>query len=814
MSNKSTTPTTPLLRCDLCHITLFDSYSLESHFTGKKHQKAARNVDLRTRQEGKAVYVTGLGELKLTEVHGYMNTFGTVVNLAVGENKDIPGRLHHVIVEFESEEVVSAILSKKIRDKHKVEVPGSNPPAFRTIKIFERKFKEQRPKSPSPPVCNGVSHEQVKLRLALLWECEEQLEELVNLTHIDAEEVQQRVDICKNIQRTFSRTQFSSCILYPFGSSVSRLGFPGCDLDIYLELGDPVETSSSSSLMNNIPISMTEQQKVRSAMKVLREIPQCSRLNPILAARVPILKFVHRPTGIHCDISFKDRTSVRNTEFIRFCTETDTRVRSLMVSVRYFARHYGLAGGGGGLKMSNYALTMLVIVYLQQLEQPLLHSVLELQAVPGLEKDIINNWNCNFCQDLSKIRPLPVNTSSTLQLLAGFLQFFSKLDFASFILCPLLGKVVPKTEFLSPSFMQTPLLSIPSILGPTGLQTEKAICLQDPFELSHNVCRNLPDKAVKILVNHLEEASNVVNSCILQETRPVGGLLNMFCMEVRVEEVVKEEKINNLLKEVEISKKILFINNFNIPLNQEYLSWFSESVQCGVGGDDTGDKSDFILECMNHLLEIALGDCLKMIEQEVDIKNVNLENYDNAELNISDQINADKVVPAVDKKGLAESGTKRCGSEDGAETLNKRSKLYPSPVYRAGAAWTVWSQVWVGRRKLGAILEKGDLDTTKWEARISEKVMEMEVRLAEPEVAFRVHMLSRREAGCVWVGLEKLHSRKKAFESLVTWLSSFIPDLVDRLAKEKVEDVKKIVNQTKKKMDYPIENDKQDVTKV
>ena len=36
-----------------------------------------------------------------------------------------------------------------------------------------------------------------------------------------------------------------------------------------------------------------------------RRIPHCVYVTPIPRARVPIVKFVHRHTGIHCDISFK-----------------------------------------------------------------------------------------------------------------------------------------------------------------------------------------------------------------------------------------------------------------------------------------------------------------------------------------------------------------------------------------------------------------------------------------------------------------------------------------------------------------------------
>ena len=40
-------------------------------------------------QEGKAVFLTRLGELRLPEIHSYMSTFGTVVNMEVREDKSM-----------------------------------------------------------------------------------------------------------------------------------------------------------------------------------------------------------------------------------------------------------------------------------------------------------------------------------------------------------------------------------------------------------------------------------------------------------------------------------------------------------------------------------------------------------------------------------------------------------------------------------------------------------------------------------------------------------------------------------------------------
>merc|ERR550519_1995118 len=71
-----------------------------------------REIDLQERQEGKAVFVTNLGSLKLPEILEYMSTFGVVVNLCPGQDRNLPDRLHHVIVEYESEEVVTRILSR------------------------------------------------------------------------------------------------------------------------------------------------------------------------------------------------------------------------------------------------------------------------------------------------------------------------------------------------------------------------------------------------------------------------------------------------------------------------------------------------------------------------------------------------------------------------------------------------------------------------------------------------------------------------------------------------------------------------------
>lgn len=128
-----------------------------------------------------------------------------------------------------------------------------------------------------------------------------------------------------------------------------------------------VKTSRSDQLS----LSREEQRKAGSRItKQLRTLPKhlVANVLGVLNARVPIVKFIHVKTGLSVDLSFKNKMSVLNTEFIRLCVEADSRIRYVMVGVRYWAARQDLSGGGRGgrtWKITNYALTLLVIFYLQ-----------------------------------------------------------------------------------------------------------------------------------------------------------------------------------------------------------------------------------------------------------------------------------------------------------------------------------------------------------------------------------------------------------------------------------------------------------------
>ena len=68
------------MNCSVCNVNLPGPNEIAQHFTGKKHLRAVANVDLRLKQEGRAVYVTRLGQLSLTDIASFFASFGEVVS--------------------------------------------------------------------------------------------------------------------------------------------------------------------------------------------------------------------------------------------------------------------------------------------------------------------------------------------------------------------------------------------------------------------------------------------------------------------------------------------------------------------------------------------------------------------------------------------------------------------------------------------------------------------------------------------------------------------------------------------------------------
>ncbi|NWH87141.1 STPAP polymerase, partial [Aegithalos caudatus] len=174
-----------------------------------------------------------------------------------------------------------------------------------------------------------------------------------------------------------------------------------------------------------------------------------------------------------------------NSRFLRLCADADPRVRPLGYAVRLWAGGQRLAGNraGGGPLLTNYALSLLLVLFLQSRSPPVLPSLRRLQRLAGpQDRAQVGGWDCSFPRDAAGLEPSG-NTQSSASLLAEFFSYFGSLDLGGLLLSPLEGRALPR-----------PPPGTPGGLRPAPLT------LQDPFELSHNVTANVTARTVSRFV--------------------------------------------------------------------------------------------------------------------------------------------------------------------------------------------------------------------------------------------------------------------------------------------------------------------------
>ncbi|XP_069501297.1 speckle targeted PIP5K1A-regulated poly(A) polymerase isoform X2 [Ambystoma mexicanum] len=451
-------------RCRLCGVNVPNRPSLEDHVKGKKHRKLVEVRERRRSQEEKSVFVSGFRkDTSEQELLDHFQGFGPVASIVI--------------------------------DKEKVDQQ-----AAQLVRMFELSQSEQK------------------------------VRELL-------------VTLLKEVLSEF----FPGCSILPFGSSVNGFDVHGCDLDLFLDLentktfqasarktsndaepplqedvdGPEKDAESEDSILSDMDLETASVPEVLELVAtVLRKcVPGVYGVQAVTTARRPVVKFSHKESGLQGDISINNRLALCNTRFLQLCVEAEERLRPLVYTLRYWAKQKDLAGNpfGGGPLLNNYALTLLVIFFLQTripMALPTLKTLKEL--ADDNELLVVDGWDCTFPKDSSKLEP-SANTETMCCLLSEFFRFFSDFDFAGTVISLQDGCALPVTDFLSKVADSKLKLGVLNI--------------QDPFELSHNVAGNVNEKTVLRLQRQCQEGSKYCRSLQYQRKSSKGkawGLTRLF----------------------------------------------------------------------------------------------------------------------------------------------------------------------------------------------------------------------------------------------------------------------------------------------
>lgn len=301
--------------------------------------------------------------------------------------------------------------------------------------------------------------------------------------------------------------------LHVFGSRASGQASPDSDFDIYCDV-------MGQDYFRGVPYEKQKNYVSKLGARLRKNSGTFSKILSLTRTRVPIVKLFHKPTGMNCDISFKDGTSVENTALLKVYLDMDTRVRWVLTAVKLWANYNQVTGSH---YFTSHGLTWLVLFYLMDVK--LIPPVIELQM--NCQPKIINDWNVAFKKPIRRESEMQ---ASSLELFKGFFSWIVDTDLTAVCLCTITGEAIPKTSFQNINWMKryrngvfrtyAERLDIGkakrrfqiSSYDTIEMNGRSGLCVQDPFEFCKNVVKYVTNSKYETFLKFCKETNTILNT--------------------------------------------------------------------------------------------------------------------------------------------------------------------------------------------------------------------------------------------------------------------------------------------------------------
>ncbi|XP_072523419.1 speckle targeted PIP5K1A-regulated poly(A) polymerase [Salminus brasiliensis] len=772
--------------CRLCSVHTPNQVSLEAHVKGKRHQHLCRLRTKRSAQVESSIFVSGFKPAtSRTELSEYFEQFGPVSEIIVDKDKG-----KYAIIEFSEAKSTQAVLAQL---EHRMQ--GLK---LRVKPREKKEFRLASKTSAADAQKNPISLEKLNYDLCQTASVNEQMQKVVESFQLSESDRNGRELLVELMEEVF--TEFlPDCQIIPFGSSVNTFGVQSCDLDLVLDLehtkafqsqamkseqtgeNQSEDGQSEDSILSELDLATaTPAELLDLVTAILRKcVPGVHRVQSLRTVRLPVVKFSHRDLKLQGDITINNRLAVRNTRFLQLCSGLDSRVRPLVYTLRFWAKQKHLAGNpfGGGPLLNNYALTLLVIFYLQNVNPPILPTVEQLKDMACEEEEcVIDGWDCTFPSQPLGVPPSK-NTEDLCTLLHGFFTFYSKFDFPGSVVSLREGRALPITDFLCKDEEKP---DPPE--GSDSKQKQAAgpklgpVNILDPFNLHHNVAGNLSERTHRHLHRECCEAEKYCRSLQYQRKSAKGkswGLVRLFAP--RVEGGTRSQ--DGTERSLQIS----------IPFRASVLP---ESLRKKLSSSGNAFRVIWFGKLCTAI-EALFKDVLKCSPAEKPGSTLEQTQAGGGE----EEVNNNDSLEGSSQQGATHPGGKRrLPAEEGSSSTSsqgKRRRLDPSAGRPEKACW-FWAQrhmVWAGRRKVRRDLLKTSDEASapeggcsSIESRVTQCIIE---KVADPKdlVEFRVdaEVLGGGESTKAVLKFTPTNDLAGYFQDFFHFLESFLPKMVETL---------------------------------
>uniref|UniRef100_A0A8C1KAT2 polynucleotide adenylyltransferase n=2 Tax=Cyprinus carpio TaxID=7962 RepID=A0A8C1KAT2_CYPCA len=293
---------------------------------------------------------------------------------------------------------------------------------------------------------SSVSDKLSQQILNLFHACEQQNDDLEKKEHC-------RAALQRDIQTIFPCAQ-----VFLAGSSLNGFGSRSSDADLCLVIEE--------GTVNHRKDAVYVLSLVRKLFYTLSYIERPQ----LIRAKVPILKFRDRVSGVEFDLNFNNTVGIRNTFLLRTYAYVEKRVRPIILVIKKWASHHRINDASRGT-LSSYTLVLMVLHYLQTLPEP---------VIPCLQMDYPECFNPKMDIHLVPSGPSNIpafvskNQSSLGDLLLGFLKYYATVfKWDKHVISVREAKTLPKTYCRE--------------------WRDKFICVEEPFDRT-NTARAVHEK--------------------------------------------------------------------------------------------------------------------------------------------------------------------------------------------------------------------------------------------------------------------------------------------------------------------------------
>ncbi|KAG0472729.1 hypothetical protein HPP92_014586 [Vanilla planifolia] len=289
-------------------------------------------------------------------------------------------------------------------------------------------------------------------------------------------------EIVKQEQLLFSlrnlvTKEWPNAELHLYGSCANSFGVSNSDIDVCLAI-------------NNSELSKLD------ILLRLADILKSGNLQNVQAlphARVPIVKLMDPVTGISCDICINNLLAVINTKLLKDYAQVDKRLRQLAFIVKHWAKCRQVNETYQGT-LSSYAYVLMCIHFLQSRKPAILPC---LQGMKVTYKAVVDDIEYSYYDQVEKLHNFGAhNKESIAQLLWAFFHYWAyKHDYTKDVISVRIAGTISKHA-----------KDWTRRIG----NDRHLICIEDPFEVTHDLGRVVDKFSIKILREEFERAADIL----------------------------------------------------------------------------------------------------------------------------------------------------------------------------------------------------------------------------------------------------------------------------------------------------------------